>query len=75
MRTENLPNARDSFDRFFSELREARTDSVNSGSQFVEVTLIPSIENVAKMQAKVNRIREAAKHAEVSNQKKDSAPR
>jgi hypothetical protein len=40
-----------------------------------EVALFSLIGDAAKMQAKVNRINEAAKHAEVANQKKDSASR
>lgn len=60
MKTENLMKACDSFDCFFSELREAHTDAVNSENQFAEVVIFSLIEQAAKMQAKLNRIKDAA---------------
>lgn len=60
MNTENLMKACDSFDFFFAELREAHTDAVNSDNQFGEVALFSLIESAAKMQTKLNRIRDAA---------------
>jgi len=60
MKTENLMKACDSFDFFFSELREAHTDAVNSENQFAEVALFSLIEEAAKMQTKMARVKEAA---------------
>ena len=60
MKTENLTKASDSFDFFFSELREAHTDAVNSGNQFAEIALFSLIESAAKMQTKLARVKEAA---------------
>ena len=39
MKTENLMKACDSFDFFFSEIRSAHTDAVNSDNQFAEIAL------------------------------------
>lgn len=60
MKTENLTKACDSFDFFFSELREAHTDAVNSDNQFAEIALFSLIESAAKMQTKLARVKEAA---------------
>jgi hypothetical protein len=60
MKTENLMKACDSFDFFYSELREAHTDAVNSENQFAEFALFGLIEDAAKIQTKLNRIKEAA---------------
>ncbi len=70
MKTENLMKACDSFDFFFSELREAHTDAVNSDNQFAEVALFSLIESAAKMQTKLNRIREAAIATEKNGESK-----
>jgi hypothetical protein len=70
MKTKNLTKACDSFDRFFSELREAHTDAVNSENQFAEVALFSMIEGAATMQTKLNRIRDAANYAAVAKQGK-----
>ena len=43
MRTENLLKCCDSFDFFFAELRETHTDAVNSGNEFAEIALFPSL--------------------------------
>ena len=60
MKTENLLKCCDSFEFFFSELREAHTDAVNSDNQFAEITLFSLIEPAAKMQTKLARTKEAA---------------
>lgn len=60
MTTENLLKACDSFNFFFSELREAHTDAVDSENQFAEIALFSMIEDAAKMQTKLNRLRDAA---------------
>jgi hypothetical protein len=73
MKTENLTKACGSFDRFFSELREAHTDAVNSENQFAEVALFSLIEEAAKMQAKMYRIRDAANYAAVAKKSKSVA--
>ncbi len=70
MKADNLKKACDSFDFFFSELREAHTDAVNSENQFAEVALFSLIESAAKMQTKLNRIREAAMATEKGGKSK-----
>lgn len=70
MKTENLMKACDSFDFFFAELREAHTDAVNSDEQFAEVALFSLIESAAKMQTKLNRIRETATAMDKGGQSK-----
>jgi len=60
MKTENLLKCCDSFDFFFSELREAHTDAVNSENEFAEIALFSLIEEAAKMQPKLARVKEAA---------------
>jgi len=60
MKTENLIKACDSFAFFFSELREAHTDAVNSENQFAEIAIFSLIEQAAKMQTKLSRVKEAA---------------
>ena len=60
MKTENLLKCCDSFEFFFSELREAHTDAVNSDNQFAEIALFSLIEPAAKMQTKLARTKEAA---------------
>jgi len=62
MKTENLIKAADSFAFFFSELREAHTDAVNSDNQFAEVALFSLIEDAAKLEAKLARVKDAALH-------------
>lgn len=60
MKTENLTKACNSFDFFFSELRESHTDAVNSDNQFAEIALFSLIESAAQMQTKLARVKEAA---------------
>jgi hypothetical protein len=60
MKTENLMKACDSFAFFFSELREAHTDAVHSGNDFAEIALFSLIEDAAKMQTKLERVKDAA---------------
>ena len=48
------------YDFFFQELREAHTDAVNSENQFAEIALFSLIEEAAKMQTKLARVKEAA---------------
>lgn len=60
MKTENLLKACDSFDRFFSELREAHTDAVNSDNQFAEIAVFSLIEQAAKLSNQLARLKEAA---------------
>lgn len=60
MKTENLINACDSFERFFRELREAHADAVNSDNQFAEIVIFSLIEKAAKMSNQLARIKEAA---------------
>jgi hypothetical protein len=60
MKTENLMKACDSFAFFFAELREAHTDAVNSENPFAEIPLFSLIEDAAKIQTKLNRIKDAA---------------
>jgi len=60
MKTENLMKACDSFDRFLSELRQAHTDAVNSGNQFAEIAVLSLIEQAAKLNNQLARIKEAA---------------
>ena len=60
MKTENLMKACDSFDFFFSELREAHTDAVNSGNQFAEIAVFSLIEQAAKLNNQLARLKEAA---------------
>jgi hypothetical protein len=60
MKTENLMKACDSFAFFFSELREAHTDAVNSDNQFAEIAMFSLIEDAAKMQTKLERVKDAA---------------
>ena len=69
MKTENLMKAADSFDFYFSELREAHTDAVHSGNEFAEIALFSLIEDAAKMQTKLSRIKDAANHSAVSGKK------
>ena len=66
MKTENLTKACDSFERFFSELREAHTDAVNSENQFAEVALFSLIEEAARIKTKLDRTRDAANYAAVT---------
>ena len=73
MKTENLTKACDSFDFFFSELREAHTDAVNSENQFAEVALFSLIEEAVAMQTKLNRVRDAANYAAVAKKTKSVA--
>lgn len=60
MKTENLMKACNSFDLFFSELREAHTDAVNSENQFAEIVIFSLIEKAAEMSNQLSRIKEAA---------------
>lgn len=62
MKTENLMKASDSFEFFFSELRAAHTDAVNSDNQFAEIALFSLIEQAAKIQPKLARVKDAANH-------------
>lgn len=50
----------DSFAFFFSELREAHTDAVNSENPFAEIAMFTLIEDAAKMQTKLARVKDAA---------------
>ena len=47
MKTDNLMKACDSFSFYFSEIREAHTDAVNSENQFAEIALFSLIEEAA----------------------------
>ena len=62
MKTENLTKACDSFAFFFSELREAHTDAVNSENPFAEIAVFSLIEDAAKLEAKLERVKDAALH-------------
>ena len=70
MKTENLTKACDSFDFFFSKLREAHTDAVNSENEFAEIALFSLIEQAAKMQPKLARVKDAAIQANAGAAKK-----
>ena len=73
MRTENLLKCCDSFDFFFAELREAHTDAVNSENEFAEIALFSLIEEAAKMQPKLARVKDAAIQSNASAAKKGKA--
>ena len=60
MKTENLIKAADSFAFFFSELREAHTDAVNSANPFAEIAVFSLLEDAAEMQTKLDRVKDAA---------------
>jgi hypothetical protein len=60
MKTENLMKGCDSFDLFFSELREAHTDAVNSDNQFAEIALFSLIESAAQINTQLARVKDAA---------------
>ncbi len=70
MKTENLTKACDSFAFFFAELREAHTDAVTSGTPFAEAALYSLIGDAAKMEEKIDRIRETAHNPKVPKKKK-----
>ncbi len=60
MKTENLIKACDSFELFFSQLREAHTDAVDSDNQFAEIVVYSMIERAAEISNQLARIKEAA---------------
>ena len=60
MKTENLTKACDSFEFFFSELRETHTDAVHSDNNFAEIALYSLLEDTAKLKTKLNRVKDAA---------------
>lgn len=69
MKTENLIKACDSFDFFASELREAHTDAVNSGSKSAEGELFSLIEAAIKLDTKLHVVREAVTRANAAKKK------
>ena len=70
MNTENLMKACDSFDSFFSELREAHTDAVNSENQFAEIALFSLIEQAAQINNQLARVKDAAIQTDADAKKK-----
>ena len=73
MKTENLLKCCDSFDFFFAELREAHTDAVNSENEFAEIALFSLIEEAAKMQPRLARVKDAAIQTNAGAAKKGKA--
>lgn len=61
MKTENLIKASDSFEFFFKDIRAAHTDAINSGNEFAHIAFLDLIQDVAKVQVKLNSIKLAAK--------------
>jgi hypothetical protein len=65
MKTENMLKACETYEVFNSQLRDAHRDAVNSCDQFAEIVLYSLLEEAAKMDNQLKRIKEAArwKHA------------
>ena len=59
MKSKNLLKCCDSFDFFFAELRKAHTDAVNSENEFAEIVIFSLIEEAAKMQPRLARVKDA----------------
>ena len=61
MKAENLMKACSTFDIFTHQLREAHTDAVNSENRFGEAVLFDLLEQAAKLQEKLDRVKDARK--------------
>lgn len=60
MKTENLIKACESFDQFLAQLRQAHNDAVDSGNDFAEIAVVSLVEEAAKMQLRLARVKDAA---------------
>ena len=69
MKTENLQDACDHFNRYMGKLREAHKDAVNSGNQFAEYALLAMIERSGELQNHVHRLRFAANQTQTTTKK------
>lgn len=60
MKTENLNKACESFELFLTQLRNAHADAVDSGNDFAEIAVVALVEEAAKLQLRLARVKDAA---------------
>ena len=60
MRTTNLSDACEYFKHFFNQLQNAHSDAINANNQFAEMVILSLLEDAAKMQNQLLKIKAAA---------------